>query len=678
MARLIFPDEGSRLVYRIRNSSIASAKNSEATIYEDAEATTLADLRAYNGTETPGGVIAGSVLTTDAYSRLPLFWGPDEVDTVWAVVSGGPPTPVYARTDDRLDDLEAILGQVETLAAGIPTDGVTDATTAIRAAMTAAAGTAAAPGRLVFRRATYLISGSLDVPSYLDVDFNNATIKVADGTDKAVTAVRFMGVQRSGVRNLTIQANRANRTPGALPGSVADEYISGCGITTRTDAAKTYAADITIENVAIYDAPNHNVQIIGAERVRIANCLAVGAGDDNFSVGGKNASNVDLQPARMVTIVGCIARGALGAYSTNSNGFECDDGSHHVTITGCLAEDNFAGGYQIHSHPDSIEPHDITISGCIARDNPNHGFRVEGQGGAGLLRPYNIVLADNVVTGTPTYGAYLRRCTHTALRGNALRGLPVNLLDDLSHVQVQGNTCSNIDVNAGSNDIGDVSIVGNLVTGAAAQGIYLRGTVGGLRVRRAVVAANTIQTAAAEGVYVVYAEDVAVADNRVSGHGTRGVRVQNSTLVNVNGNQVRGVESTTTSNTESILVETSFYAGVVGNVIHGGRDGIRLSTTPDTLISGNFVRNVGNSCVNLVASGRTAVVGNRLIGAPRVIDGATSGDDVVIAANLISGASSHAIRSLTTCDHWLIDGNNYRGQAVSLNGSNNLLGTNKT
>lgn len=107
MTRLIFPDEGSRLVYRSGPTVFTAAPNTAVTVYGNVAATVLADLRTYDGTPNPGAPIAGSVLTTDAYSRLPLFWGPDGIDTVYAVISGGPVTPVYARTDDRLDSIFA-------------------------------------------------------------------------------------------------------------------------------------------------------------------------------------------------------------------------------------------------------------------------------------------------------------------------------------------------------------------------------------------------------------------------------------------------------------------------------------------------------------------------------------------------------------------------------------------
>lgn len=107
MARLVFPDEGSRLVYRVTGGGgLLGDVAASVTIYSDANATTLADLRVYDGTPTPGAPITGSVVTADAYSRLPLFWGPDSVDTLYAVVAvGGPIDTLYARFDDRIDTL---------------------------------------------------------------------------------------------------------------------------------------------------------------------------------------------------------------------------------------------------------------------------------------------------------------------------------------------------------------------------------------------------------------------------------------------------------------------------------------------------------------------------------------------------------------------------------------------
>lgn len=107
MTRLVFPDEGSRLVYRALGNSLVSAAATAVTFYTDATATVLADIRVNDGTSVPGAAITGSTLATDPYSRIPLFWGPDGADTVYAVSSSGPVTPVCAREDDRLDALPA-------------------------------------------------------------------------------------------------------------------------------------------------------------------------------------------------------------------------------------------------------------------------------------------------------------------------------------------------------------------------------------------------------------------------------------------------------------------------------------------------------------------------------------------------------------------------------------------
>ncbi len=107
MARLIGPDEASRLLYTNSPRQLASvAQNTAVVMYTDATLTTLADIVAVDGSALPG-----SSVLVDAYSRLPLFQYPNGVDTVYCSVGGGPSTPIYARTDDRLDSNAAAIGQ---------------------------------------------------------------------------------------------------------------------------------------------------------------------------------------------------------------------------------------------------------------------------------------------------------------------------------------------------------------------------------------------------------------------------------------------------------------------------------------------------------------------------------------------------------------------------------------
>lgn len=107
MATRVFPSEGSRLAYTITSSRFAAATGNIVNLWADAAATIPASCAMLDGTPVTN-------LTIDAYSRLPLFLGPDGVDTVWVTFAGGPSTPVYAREDDRLDILEAASVNVRT------------------------------------------------------------------------------------------------------------------------------------------------------------------------------------------------------------------------------------------------------------------------------------------------------------------------------------------------------------------------------------------------------------------------------------------------------------------------------------------------------------------------------------------------------------------------------------
>lgn len=114
MARLVFG--GDDVTYRGGlGAAVLSQADQEIRLYLDAAATQPAlDLQTY-----PGAVanVTGAV-RVDSWSRVPLFYGPDGVDTLYAVVSGGPATAIYARTDDRIDSLsvEKVTGQIRNAA----------------------------------------------------------------------------------------------------------------------------------------------------------------------------------------------------------------------------------------------------------------------------------------------------------------------------------------------------------------------------------------------------------------------------------------------------------------------------------------------------------------------------------------------------------------------------------
>lgn len=91
MARLVFPNAEDRLVYTALGDgqSLLSRRGLPVTIYTDAAGTTLANILTI-----AGAAITGSVLTVDTDSLLPLFQGPDGVDTLYAKPAGSTTTTV--------------------------------------------------------------------------------------------------------------------------------------------------------------------------------------------------------------------------------------------------------------------------------------------------------------------------------------------------------------------------------------------------------------------------------------------------------------------------------------------------------------------------------------------------------------------------------------------------------
>lgn len=126
MARLLGPDGGSRMAILPTGAPAASRTG---VVYANAAGSALADILAYQPANptVPGAAIAGSVVTTDAYGMLPLWWWPDGVDVVWISVNGGPVVAINADYDARLDVVETGV-QTKADAALVAAKAYTDAT----------------------------------------------------------------------------------------------------------------------------------------------------------------------------------------------------------------------------------------------------------------------------------------------------------------------------------------------------------------------------------------------------------------------------------------------------------------------------------------------------------------------------------------------------------------------
>lgn len=163
MTRLVFPDDRMVLRPGTAGDNVRNTAGSRAVVYADQAGTQLADIQTLGGTS-----VAGSALIIDAYSLLPLFLGPDNIDTVYIQVDNGPLTASYPRVDDRLDTLDSRLDTVDApwtsytpLWTASTAPGLGNGTIQGRCARIA--GTGIARGRLVFGSTTTYGSGSYQI-----------------------------------------------------------------------------------------------------------------------------------------------------------------------------------------------------------------------------------------------------------------------------------------------------------------------------------------------------------------------------------------------------------------------------------------------------------------------------------------------------------------------------------
>lgn len=106
MARLLGPDLSVRLALRYTSArQVQGMPGKTLTITTDVAGATPASIAAYQtgSPGTPGSVIAGSKVVIGQDSKVPLFWFPDGVDTVYGHTRDGHVLKLIADVDARLD-----------------------------------------------------------------------------------------------------------------------------------------------------------------------------------------------------------------------------------------------------------------------------------------------------------------------------------------------------------------------------------------------------------------------------------------------------------------------------------------------------------------------------------------------------------------------------------------------
>lgn len=267
--RQTFPDEGSRLLYSVSAGKLAAfIEGTVIFLYADAAGTTRADCQHPNGV----AVSTNDPLLVDGYSRMPLFKGPDGVDTVYAQVNGGPITPVYSRFDDRLDALSVtVTGSTAASSPGAPTIG------------TAAAGN----GKATISFSPPVSDGGTAITSY------KVTASTGQTGSGAASPVTVTGLTNDVAVTFTVKAINA---AGTSPASAASNAVTPTAPTVWSGApayvhslgtASLIASGSSITLTTTVAATTGNTVLLGI----VANGAAVPTVSDSAG----NTYGVDIQ-----------------------------------------------------------------------------------------------------------------------------------------------------------------------------------------------------------------------------------------------------------------------------------------------------------------------------------------------------------------------------------------------
>jgi hypothetical protein len=394
----------------------------------------------------------------------------DGSGTGWPNVLGGSVSPVY--------NVKTLYG-----AAG---DGVTDDTTALQNAITAAA----TKGRVYLPTGVYLISATLEIPSNTSIfgDGQGRSIIRAAATLGNVRMIENANPDTTGNSDITLEdfeidGNKANR--GAAAGAV-NLIISG----TKSNVNDSVCQRIYVRRVYCHDSPAfclvlQDVQGGAVTDCHVANNLRDGikldydctdvviarnrvhdCGDDFIGLNAEDSvvSGVTTQMARII-----VAENNLSGGGTSQGGGVTVRGATDVIVIGNVIRQAFAAGVEV-SNANAKVASDVMVTsnriidaGANNSGGAGHGVLLTGAttvanlAKAGIQRVRvagneisnaraiginlissdalgtltDIVLADNIISCGSLYAsgrgisAANGNITNLAIRGNTIRNAPI-------------------------------------------------------------------------------------------------------------------------------------------------------------------------------------------------------------------------------------------------------------
>lgn len=144
-----------------------------------------------------------------------------------------------------------------------------------------------------------------------------------------------------------------------------------------------------------------------------------------------------------ISIIGNENYGSAGSYSTSSNGIECDDGSHDLTLTGNVCHD-VVNGVMVQGHAERIPSRRVTISGQVSYNCSRAGIMVSQPTSVNATEAGRGVYISGLISRDNYIGLQIENYRSVIARGvhieNVTNGVYVNesVAGAVSNVEVSG------------------------------------------------------------------------------------------------------------------------------------------------------------------------------------------------------------------------------------------------
>lgn len=404
---------------------------------------------------------AVTFITSDASGQIPPFQGPNTGVAVMWVDAGGPTRQRITSTDmDAATQLATfasinpgpvinpLTGMFHAANFGAVGDGSHDDTTAIQAAIDAAATNAAGTGigGTVYLNGLYfLISAPLILKKHVmlrGAGMTATTIKLAVNANcdviKSFAPATSTGTNADfvAIKDLSLDGNRTNQS-GAGP--YYGVNFTTNPLTSTASADSFFDMHHTLDNVRVYRAQDDGFHFAGRSAIQVINCFAQQCnGYGFFSTFDTNFTHCESDSAGKAGFYlnnGSIRLAACKSYLsgqvvTTSPGYYLDSGASGIGLSACEAQNNQGAGFYFNGCSR------VAGSGLVADSNnvinggyPGFDFNganycvIDGVAWQGLQGGTRVGAQDNALRlgGTANYNDI--RLSHSPGAGTTIGGI---------------------------------------------------------------------------------------------------------------------------------------------------------------------------------------------------------------------------------------------------------------